>query len=141
MSSSSYGSYHLKGNFYTKGGWYFFYMPFGVPYQGLLDEAESQGLFKGKKNRPILEKGASFGKGWIAVEIDTTTVSDRERIKKFDDEFISFEHIGPYKKMGESYQKIMKKYPDSKEFYNLYLNSPNDVAENELKTLILFKEK
>ena len=95
-----------------------------VPY------AKLAGQKKGKTE--IWEKGKMFGFGWIGIE-------DENGDKQISGDFKTAMHVGPYKKMGETYRKVMADNKGSKEMYNVYLNSPMEVDESQLKTKIVFR--
>lgn len=119
--------------------WFLMYMPIKVPYDKIFDEAKKAGYtHKVDTKLGILEKGASFGKGFIAIEIEPVNTDDK-RVIKLEGDFLGYDHLGPYSKIGEAFGIIMKDNPNTKEFYSCYLNSPQKVKAEELSTLILFR--
>ena len=79
-----------------------------------------------------------FGFGWIGIEVEKPAVS-RTDTKLFSGDFAMYEHKGPYKTLGQAYRKIMKENPKAKEYLNLYLDDPEKVQPEELRTQILFR--
>lgn len=120
-------------------GWFVMYMPIRVPYGKIFAEAEKAG-FKPKRTSKlgIIEKGAPLGRGYIAIEIEPTKKADK-RLFNLEGEYLALEHIGPYNKIGETFKKITTDHAGIEEFYSCYLNSPNEVSSDKLRTLILFK--
>ncbi len=76
--------------------------------------------------------------GKIGVKIIENNVNDKNLLH-LEGDFQQVEIIGPYKQLKDAYIKIMKEFPQAKEFYNIYLNSPKETAESELKTNIIFR--
>lgn len=113
-------------------------MPIKVPYEQILGRADAAGL-KPDLSPGMIEQGAWFGSGWIAVKVNDDADEKHPNIFRIDGEFKAYEHIGPYKKIGAAYQQIKKDHPEAKEFYNAYMNSPKEVAESELRTLVCFR--
>jgi len=133
----NYSKLDLSGNYYTTKGFFFFFVPVRVPYGKLFDMARQAG-YKVEEKSKIIEKGKSFGNGWIGVKVEGAKENDPD-IVTLEGEYNSFEYTGPYKGIGKAYQQVMKDNPDAKHYFSMYLNSPDDVPEAELKTLILFK--
>lgn len=115
------------------------YMPIRVPYGKIFAEAEKAG-FKPKQTSKlgIIEKGAPLGRGFIAIEIEPSKRSDK-RLFTLEGDYLAVEHVGPYSKIGETFKKITTDHGGMSEFYSCYLNSPNEVSADKLRTLILFK--
>ncbi len=80
----------------------------------------------------MIEQWRMFWFGRIGVASD-------EWDWRLEGEFTWVEIIGDYKQMKVVYPQIMKEHPDKKEFYNVYLTDPNEVAMEENKTWILFR--
>ena len=78
------------------------------------------------------EKAAMFGKGWVGLEEATGT-------HEVKGEYNTVLHKGAYKGMMDVYKQLMKDHPKAKEYYNVYLNSPDDVEEADQETLIVFR--
>ncbi len=100
--------------------------------------AEAAGLKKKEAFGPILESGRLFGFGWIGIEVEQPT-SARSDVIHVKGDFQMYEHRGPYKTLGKAYKKIMKECPSKKEYFNLYLDDPEKVQPENLRTQILFK--
>jgi len=138
-----YKTVSMTGYYFKLPGWFLMFAPIKVPYNRIFEEATSAG-FKPTLNPEIgmIEKGAAFGKGWIAVPIASAEVESGKadpRVFKIEGEFKSYLHLGLYKEIGPVFKKIMNENPGTKEFYSCYLNSPKDVKPEELKTLIAFR--
>lgn len=106
----------------TMPGWFFFYMPLSVPYKKLALE----------KGGAMWEKSTFLGRGWIGIEHEAGD-------KMVEGEFNTYIHKGEYKKLKNVFKNIMKDYPETREFYSIYLNSPEEVSESELETKIIFR--
>lgn len=128
----------LDGYYYKIPGFYVFFIPVKVPYKKIYSRAERAGLKKKEAFGPILESGRLFGFGWIGVEVDKPS-ADRPDVLHVNGDFQMYEHRGPYKKLGEAYKKIMKECPSKKQYLNLYLDDPEKIAQENLRTQILFK--
>lgn len=115
------------------------FMPVMVPYGQICDTAQKSGFQVDNNFEGLMEKGAMFGRGWIATKLTGEIKSDDSRVFEIQGEFNSYEHVGPYQELGKAYSMIMKDFPGSKEFYSIYLNNPSEVAKNELRTRICFR--
>ena len=137
--SLQYETFHLSGLFYKKAGWYFLYKPVKVAYENIIAEAEEKGFTVASK--AIVERAVAIGKGWIAVEVDKNNLPNNynEFVIELKGEFTAYTHEGSYSGLKHVYRKIMNDHPKAKEFYSLYLNTPNEVDEKDLKTMILFR--
>lgn len=120
---------------YTMKGFYIWFMPVRVPYGKLHDTAKNAGF--DVKGAPVVEKQVMVGNGWIGVPVKEH--KDGVELVKIEGEFTTYLHVGSYKKLGDTFTKIMKEYPKAKEWYTMYLNSPADVSEDKLETKILFR--
>lgn len=120
---------------YTKKGFYIWFMPVMVPYGKLHSAAEKAGF--DVKGAPVVEKQVMFGNGWIGVPVKEQQAG--VELVKIEGEFTTHLHVGSYKKLGDTFTRIMKEYPNAKEWYTLYLNSPADVSEDKLETKIYFR--
>lgn len=128
----------LDGYYFTTKGFYIFFIPVYVPYKKIYAMADAAGLKKKEAFGPILESGGVFGFGWIGVEVEKPSEA-RSDVKHFQGEFQMFEHRGPYKNLGQSYKKIMKGCPEKTEYYNLFLDDPEKIPAEQLRTQILFR--
>ncbi len=128
----------LDGHYFTTKGFYIFFIPVKVPYKQIYSMAEKAGLKKKDAFGPILERGSMFGLGWIGVEVEKPNVP-RADVVHIKGEFQMYQHQGPYKTLGKAYKKIMKECPSKKEYLNLYLDDPEKVLAENLRTQILFK--
>lgn len=137
---TNYEKIEVKGTFFTMKGFYLFFMPIMVPYNKIATKAKEQGFVVkgGGKFNGIIEKGVSFGMGWIGIEINDLETTNANVIR-INQEFNSYEHTGSYKGIGQAIKEIMIDYPKIIESYNLYLNDPITTPEDQLKTLILFR--
>ncbi|MYB39768.1 hypothetical protein F4X86_00540 [Candidatus Saccharibacteria bacterium] len=70
--------------------------------------------------------------GWLGVvdEAGETAV---------EGEFKTYTHAGSYSKLMEVCKGIASSQPSISEFYCIYLNSPADTEEENLRTKIIFK--
>lgn len=129
-----YTTYEISGRFFKLPSYYFLFRPIFLNYDKVYAAANKTGYTV--KDKAILEKPASFGKGWISVLVDGPaskyTTDINETLK-------AVEHNGSYKDIGQTYKQIMTENPQANLFLNLYLNNPKQVSEQELKTIVLFK--
>ena len=128
----------LDGFYFTTKGFYIFFIPVMVPYKKIYSMAEAAGLTKKEAFGPILESGSLFGFGWIGVEVEKPK-GNRLDVRHIKGAFQMYLHQGPYKDLGKVYKKIMKECPNKKEYLNLYLDDPEKVAPEKLRTQILFR--
>ncbi len=128
----------LDGYYFKTPGFYVFFIPVRVPYKKIYSLAEKAGLKKREAFGPILESGRMFGFGWIGVEVEKPN-EDRQDVIHVNGEYQMYEHKGAYKTIGQAYKKIMKDCPRKKEYLNLYLDDPEKVPTQNLRTQILFK--
>jgi hypothetical protein len=135
---SVYQSKTLDGHYFKSAGFYVFFMPVSVPYKKIYAMAEAKGLKKKEAFGPILESGRLFGFGWIGIEVEKPR-EDRKDVIHVKGDYQMVEHKGPYKTLGQAYKKVMKECPRKKEYLNLYLDDPERVASENLRTQILFK--
>ncbi len=134
----SYGSKDLTGKYFTMRGFFLMWIPVAVPYGKILQEAKKRGYnIDENENGMIIEKGKSFGFGWIGVKVNDSAAG--KGIVSLNGKFKTYEHIGSYKQMGKSFDVIMKENKNLNEFYSIYLNSPGEAPEAELRTLICFR--
>jgi hypothetical protein len=117
----------------------FFFRPIRVPYKKIYHLASEAGLKQITPFGPILESGKLFGFGWIGVEVEKPTDQQRQDVIHIKGDFQMFEHRGPFSTLGLTYKKIMKECPSKKEYLNLYLDDPDKVSPENLRTQILFK--
>lgn len=129
---------NLNGYFYKTKGFYVFFIPVKVPYKQVYALADSAGLKKKLEFGPILEKGKMFGFGWIGVEVEKPA-QHRDDVIHVTGEFEMYEHKGPYKNLGLAYKKIMKECPSAKDCYNMYLDDPEKVRPEDLRTQVYFR--
>ncbi|MBK9321369.1 MAG: hypothetical protein IPM97_00165 [Bdellovibrionaceae bacterium] len=128
----------LDSYFYKTKGFYIFFIPVKVPYKQIYSLADSAGLKKKEAFGPIFERGSLFGSGWIGVEVEKPS-DNRQDVIHVAGDFETYEHKGPYKNIGKACQKIRKERPSSKEFYNMYMDDPDKVRPDDLRTLIFFR--
>ncbi len=128
----------LDGYYFTTKGFYVFFIPVMVPYKRIYSMAGTAGLKKKEAFGPILESGRLFGFGWIGVEVDKPK-EDRSDVIHVEGDFQMHVHKGPYKELGKTYKNVMKECPNKKEYMNLYLDDPEKVAPENLRTQILFR--
>ncbi len=134
----NYTTHKINSTFYTKRGFFLMYMPFGVPYNKIAADAKAEGFTLEDDN--ILEKATSFGFGWIGVAVSGIPESFvGSNLITIDGEFRGLEHVGAYKELSKAYKSIMTDFPNAREFYSVYLNNPNVVGKENVKTLILFR--
>jgi hypothetical protein len=138
VSEATYSTKNLTGKYFKLNGFFFFFIPVGVPYAKLEQEAKAAG-FTPDLSFGCLEMGVKLGMGWVALKVNDDADENHPNIITLEGEFTTYEHQGPYRQMGTSYQKVMQDHPSAQEFYNLYLNSPYEVAPDELRTLICFR--
>lgn len=129
---------NIDAYFYTTKGFYVFHIPVKVPYKQLYGMANAAGLKKKEEFGPILEQGKMFGFGWIGVEVEKPSENKADVIHVSGD-FDVYEHKGPYKTLGKAYKKIMNEKSKAKEYFNLYLDNPEKVPTENLRTQILFR--
>lgn len=122
----------LNQTFATMKGFYILFRPFMVPYDKIASHVESSLDFG------MIECAPLFGNGWIGLPVNSPQDTDLET-KTVQGVFISYTHVGPYKGLGQAYKKIMKDYPKSKDFYNVYVSEPDKTPAEELITKILFR--
>ena len=119
---------------------YAFHVPITTErYRRIHADAATAGLHpKTGGPLPIFERGKNFGWGWIAVEVEKP---ERERtdVIHLEGEFQVYEHIGPYNRIGDAVQRILRDNPHAKDFYNVYMNNPASTAPEELRTQIWFR--
>ncbi len=128
----------LDGYYFTTKGFYIFFIPVMVPYKKIYSRAEAAGLKKKEAFGPILESGRLIGFGWIGVEVEKPKETHSDVIH-VDGNFQMYLHKGPYKELGKTYKKLMKDCPSKKEYLNLYLDDPENVQPENLRTEILFR--
>lgn len=119
---------------FTLKGWYAMFRPVAVPYSKLAEEAKKAG-YTVKEDLGVWENAPMFGRGTIGVVVE----SDDNSLMQISGEFEVKELTGPYKQMGPAYQEIMRNNPDARDFYNVYLNKPQEVEEKDLRTDIYYK--
>ena len=136
----------LDGNYFKTSGFYIFHIPVKVPYKQIYSMADNAGLEQKEAFGPILESGRRFGFGWIAIEVEkpksqanSQSNSQRANVIHIKGDYQMYEHVGPYKNLGQAYKQIMKEFPGKKEYLNLYLDDPEKVAPQNLRTQILFR--
>jgi hypothetical protein len=100
--------------------------------------ADAAGLKKKDAFGPILESGRMFGFGWIGVEVEKPNEERRDVIHVKGD-YQMYEHKGPYKTLAKAYKEVMKTCPGKKDYLNLYLDDPEKIPAQNLRTQILFK--
>ncbi len=127
----------LDGYYFKTSGFYIFFIPVLVPYKKIYAKAEAAGLRKKETHGPILESGSIFGFGWIGVEVEKPK-ENRDDVIHVSGDFQMYEHRGPYKTLGDAYKKVMKECPGQKKYLNLFLDDPEKVAPENLRTQILF---
>lgn len=141
-NANSYKQIRVNGVFFRIPAFFLMFTPFRVPYGKAHQLATKQGFTlkttSAQEFNGILEKPVSFGRGWIAVEIEPPA-SEHPRVFRFEGDFQGYLHIGPYSKIGKAYKQIMKDNPRAKEFYNLYMNDPKVARPSDLRTLVLFR--
>ena len=88
------------------------------------------------KNRPkfdIWEKSIPNGQGFLGV-------INKKGDTIVEGSFKTYTHKGSYSKLMEICKNIATSNPNIVEFYCVYLNSPEEVSENDLKTKIIFRQ-
>ena len=133
-----YKPYQLAGKYYKLTGWFLLWMPLKVPYNQIYEKAKVAG-YVADESVGMIEKGAMIGPGWIGVRVNSDASVSDPNIIEIKGEFKSYEHVGPYKKIGAAFQTVMKDNPGVKELYSVYMNDPRTTPENELKTIICFR--
>jgi hypothetical protein len=133
-----YSKRSFDGYYFKTPGFYVFNIPIAVPYKKIYAKAMDAGHKLKEQFGPILESGKLFGSGWIGIEVEKPK-ADSDDVIHFTGQFETLEHKGPYKNLGKSCQKIKKERPDTIERFNLYLDDPETVAPENLRTLILFR--
>ncbi len=128
----------MNSYFFKTKGFYIFWIPVAVPYKEIYRRAQDAGLKPTQNAGPILEKGATFGFGWIALEVEKPS-GPREDVVQIKGPFEMLEHKGPYKTIGASYKIIKKERPKAQEHFNLYLDDPEKVKPEDCRTEILFR--
>ena len=71
-------------------------------------------------------------RGWLGVV-------DDEGKQPIEGAYKTYLHTGSYVKLMEAGKEIGRTQPKMTEFYMVYLNSPQDTAEGDLKTKIVFR--
>ena len=86
----------------------------------------------GREVFDIWEMAMPNSLGWLGVidEMGETTV---------EGEFKTYTHKGSYLKLMEICKGIASSQPSISEFYCIYLNSPADTEEKDLRTKVIFK--
>lgn len=88
--------------------------------------------FKSRSKFDIWEAVLMNGQGWLGVVAD-----DGETV--IDGRYQTYLHRGSYDRLMELGKQVGRDHPDLVEFYLVYLNSPEEVAEPELQTKIVFR--
>lgn len=70
--------------------------------------------------------------GWLGI-IDAAGET------AIEGEFKTYVHTGAYSTLMEACKQIASSQPTISEFYCIYLNSPEDTAEGDLRAKIIFK--
>lgn len=88
--------------------------------------------FKSRPTFDIWEAVLMNGRSWLGVVADDgeTTVEGR---------YQTYLHRGSYDRLMELGKQVGRDHPDLVEFYLVYLNSPEEVAEPDLQTRIVFR--
>lgn len=132
----TYEEYSIDATFYTLKGFFFFYMPLRVPYAKLEQAAKDAGYTI--KNKQIIEKGKAFGNGWIGIEVESAKEQD-QNVVQIKGDFKATKHIGSYRQLSSVFKQVMQDHPEAKEFYSVYLNTPMEVEQDKLETLVVFR--
>lgn len=88
--------------------------------------------FKDRDTFDIWEMGMPNSQGWIGIV-------DSDGDKTVEGEFKAYTHTGAYSGLRENCKAIAMDNPGLAEFYCIYLNSPQDTPEADLKTKIIVR--
>lgn len=135
MAISKPKSITLDVTLYTKPAFYLMYMPVGMPYGKVMDEAKSK--YDVDEAFGTFEKNRMFGGGYIGASISNP--DDSKNIKKVTGEFRVLEVTGPYKQLMQIDPHWKEDKPEAKEFYLIYKNTPQDTPEDKLVTQFLYR--
>jgi len=133
-----YSIINIDSYFFTMPGFYGFFIPIHVPYKKIYAAAQKAGFQKKEEYGPILESAKMLGLGFIGIEIEKPE-RDRKNVIHIQGEFRVYEHRGPYRTLGKAYKLIMKDHPQAKQYFNLYLDDPQHVLPQDLRTRVLFR--
>ena len=101
-----------------------------------VDSAVYQKIDGDFKQRPVFDLWEAMfpnSEGWLGV-------IDEEGDRLIEGDFETYIHTGSYKDLMEIGMEIGRTHIKMSEFYFVYLNSPEETAEADLKTKIVFKE-
>ncbi len=90
--------------------------------------------FKNREVFDMWERIEPSGESWLGV-------TDGKGEITIEGDFLTYIHIGSYQDLMEIGMKIGREHPKMKDFYFVYLNSPTEVEEENLKTKIVFREE
>ncbi len=88
--------------------------------------------FKDREVFDIWERLEPGSKSWLGIVDDDGEVA-------IEGNFKTHIHTGAYDNLMEIGKEIGRGYPNMKDFYFVYLNSPLKVEEKDLKTKIVFR--
>ena len=88
---------------------------------------------KGRKVFDIWERMEHKTESWFAVIDDDGEVT-------VEGDFKTYLHTGSYQDLMKIGMQIGGEHKNLKDFYFVYLNSPEEVEEKDLKTKIVFRE-
>lgn len=88
--------------------------------------------FKDRAVYDIWEMSIPNSQGWLGVV-------DNNGDKVVEGEFKTYAHTGPYSGLMEACKTIAMDNPGLTEFYCIYLNSPDNTPEPDLKTKVILR--
>jgi hypothetical protein len=135
MAISKPKSITLDVTLYTKPAFYLMYMPVGMPYSKIMNEARSK--YTVDESFGTFEKNSIFGRGYIGASISNP--DDSKGIKTISGDFRMLEVTGPYKQLMKIDPHWKEDKPDAKEFYLIYKNTPEDTPEDQLITQFIYR--
>jgi len=135
----NYTTIALDKKIYTIKGWFFLFSPIsGRPYDAVEGLARKEG-FLTSQDLGIFEKSKFIGKGLVGVEVLEGDFNSTANILQIRGDFNYYEYTGSYKGLKKIYKQIMHDFPEAKEYYAFYPNSPKETVEEELITRIVFR--
>ena len=96
-------------------------------YQQFNEECKDRAVYD------LWEMGISNSQGWLGV------VDDDNGETVIESEFKTYTHTGSYLKLMEVCKSIAMENQNLTEFYCIYLNSPDNTPEADLKTKIILR--
>jgi len=125
----------LDVTLYTKPAFYLMYMPVGMPYSKVMNEAKAK--YDVDEAFGTFEKNRMFGSGYIGANI--TNPDDNKNIKTISGDFRMIEITGSYKQLFNIDPHWKEDKSDAKEFYLIYKNTPEDTPEDKLITQFIYR--